>query len=370
MEIREVQGRRDRDRFIKFPWKIYRGDSNWVPPLIIERRAFLDPKQNPFFDHSDVRLFLASDSAGNDVGRIAAIVNHNHIKTHSENAGFFGLFESVNDQGVANRLFEAAAGFLRSSGMQIMRGPENMSINDDLGLLVKGFDLPPTLMMPYNPRYYETLIERYGFSKAMDLYAYLGITDGTIPERLERAVEIGQKRYRYAIRPIDMKKFDREVKWIRQLYNQAWERNWNAIAMTDREFDHLAKDLKMIIDPGLCLLAEVEGKPAGFSLALPDLNQALIHLNGRLFPLGIFTLLYFKRRITRTRVLTMGVLPEYRRMGIDMALIHGTYRRAHEKNWLQSELSWVLETNGAMNNALIRFGFENQKTYRVYDRPL
>ena len=324
--IREVQTKRDKDRFIRFPWKIYRDNPNWVPPLIIERRAFLNPKENPFFDHAEVRLFLASDGAGNDVGRIAAIVNHNHVKTHNENAGFFGLFESIKDQEVARALFDAAAGFLRSRGMKIMRGPENMSINDDVGLLIKGFDLPPALMMPYNPPYYEALVESYGFSKAMDLYAYFGVTDGTIPERLERAAEIGQKRYRYAIRTIDMKNFAGEVERIRQIYNQAWEQNWGAVAMTDREFDHLAKDLKLIIAPELCLLAEVDGKPAGFSLALPDFNQVLIHLNGRLFPLGLFKLLYFKRRITRVRIITMGVLPEYRRMGIDMAFIRETYK--------------------------------------------
>lgn len=370
IRIREVQTKSDKDRFIKFPWKIYRGDPNWVPPLIVERRAFLNPKENPFFEHSEVGLFLASDAAGNDAGRIAAIVNHNHVKTHNENAGFFGLFESVNDQEVARGLFDAAAEFLRSKGMKIMRGPENMSINDDAGLLIKGVDLPPMLMMPYNPPYYEALVESYGFSKAMDLYAYFGVTDGTIPERLERAVEIGRKRYRFGIRTIDMKNFAGEIKRIRQIYNRAWERNWGAVAMTDREFDHLAKDLKLIIAPELCLLAEVDGKPAGFSLALPDFNQVFIHLNGRLFPLGLLKLLYFKRRITRVRIITMGVLPEYRRMGIDMAFISETYKRCIKKNWLSGEMSWILETNGPMNNALIHLGYELQKTYRLYDYQL
>ena len=366
VQTREVQTRADRERFIRLPWKIYRGNSNWVPPLIIERRAFLNPKENPFFDHAEVALFLASRTAGNDVGRIAAIINHNHVKTHNENAGFFGLFESINDHEVAGALFAAAAGFLRSRGMKIMRGPENMSVNDDVGLLIKGFDLPPTIMMPYNPAYYEALVEDYGFSKAMDLYAYFGVTNGTIPERLERAVEIGRKRYRFAIRKIDMANFSGEVKRIRQIYNQAWEQNWGAVAMTDREFDHLAKDLKQVIVPELCLIAEVDGKPAGFSLALPDINQALIHLNGRLFPLGLFKLLYFKRRITRVRIITMGVLPEYRRMGIDMAFIHETYRQCIKKHWSSGEMSWILETNGTMNNALIRLGYELQKTYRLY----
>jgi len=183
-------------------------------------------------------------------------------------------------------------------------------------------------------------------------------------------VAIGQKRYHLAIRPIDMKNFAGEVKRIRQIYNQAWEQNWGAVAMTEREFEHLAKDLKLIIAPELCLFAEVDGKPAGFSLALPDFNQVFIHLNGRLFPLGLLKMLYFKRRITRVRIITMGVLPAYRRMGIDMALIHEIYKQCIKKNWMSGEMSWILETNAAMNNALTRLGYENQKTYRLYDYQL
>lgn len=370
VRVREVQSRSDKEHFIKLPWKVYQGDRNWVPPLIMERRAFLNPQKNPFFEHSDVGLFLVLDGSGNEVGRIASIVNHNHIKTHNENAGFFGLFECVHDPDVAHKLFETAADFLRSRGMTIMRGPENMSVNDDMGLLINGFDAPPFLMMPHNPPYYEKLVESFGFVKVIDLYAYYGDTDGSIPERLRRGLELGRKRYNFTIRTINLKDFDREVKLIKEIYNQAWEQNWGAVPMTDREFQYLAKDLRQIIDPELCLIAEVNGKTAGFSLALPDFNQVLIHLNGRLFPLGIFKLLYYRRRIDAIRVITMGVLQEYRRTGLDSALIHETYDRGIRNGYYRGEMSWILETNTPMNNALLHLGFRLYKTYRLYDYKL
>jgi GNAT superfamily N-acetyltransferase len=370
IRIREVQTPSDKERFIKLPWKIYQGDKNWVQPLLMERRAFLNPQKNPFFEHSEVSLFMALDEAGSEVGRIAGIVNHNHVSTHNEKAGFFGLFESVNDPEVAQRLFETAVGFLRSRGMTIMRGPENMSVNDDLGLLIKGFDSPPVFMMPYNPPYYEKLLESFGFAKAMDLYAYYGETNGKIPERLKRGFELGKKRYNIAIRSINLKDFDGEIDRIKEIYNRAWEQNWGAVPMTDREFQYVAKDLKHVLDPGLCLIAEVDGKTAGFSLGIPDFNQVLIHLNGRLFPLGIFKLLYYRRKVDTIRLLIMGVLKEYRRMGLDMAFIYETYKRSMEKGYYRGEMSWILENNATMNNTLLTLGYRLYKTYRLYDYQL
>ena len=296
--VRKVETARDKERFIRFPWKIYAGDRNWVPPLLLERRSFLDPRKNPFFDHSEVCLFTALDTGGDEAGRIAAIVNHNHVTTHNEKAGFFGLFECLDKPEAAGRLFEAAADFLRTHGLTVMRGPENMCVNDDLGLLIKGFDSPPAFMMPYNPPYYEKLMESFGFVKCMDLFAYHGVNKGIIPDRLKRGTELAMRRYEMTIRAIDMKNFDREVLLIRDIYNQAWEQNWGAVATTDREFQYVAKDLKQVLDPNLCLIAEVGGKTAGFSLALPDFNQVLIHLNGRLFPLAFLKLLYYRRKST------------------------------------------------------------------------
>jgi hypothetical protein len=371
MIVREVTTRKDKDRFIKFPWKIYKDDRNWVPPLIVERRDFLDPQKNPFFEHADVKLFLAGDEAGSELGRIAGVVNFNHIRSHNEKAGFFGFFECVNDQAVAKSLFDQAAGFLRAHGMEIMRGPENMCVNDDIGLLVQGFETPPMIMMPHNPPYYERLVEGYGFRKAMDLYAYYGEERrGLIPERLQKGVDLAKRRYGFAVRALAMNDFDAELKRIHSIYTSAWEDNWGAVAMTDREFEHLAGNLRQIVDPDLCLIAEVNGEAAGFSLALPDFNQILIRLNGRFLPFGILKLLYYKRKIDAIRIITMGVIRKFRHMGIDNCFYYETYKRGLAKGIWRAEMSWVLESNVVMNRTLENLGFAVYKKYRLYDFPL
>lgn len=370
MVVREVVSRQDKDRFIRFPWKIYRKDPVWVPPLILERREFLDARKNPFFEHAEVRLFMAFDH-GAELGRIAGIVNRTHVQTHGEKAGFFGLFECVEDQAAASALFTTAADFLRSRGMEIMRGPENMCVNDDIGLLIQGFETPPMVMMPYNPPYYSRLVEGWGFTKAMDLYAYYGeAPDGSIPERVAKGVEISRRRYNYGVRPVRMTDFDAEARRIQTVYNAAWQENWGALPMTDREFEHLAKNLKQVLDPDLCLIAEVGGEVAGFSLALPDINQALRRMNGRLFPFGLLKLLYYRRKIDAARIITMGIVKKFRGMGIDYCFYLETYRRALAKGIWKGEMSWVLENNTIMNGILDKLGFRIYKVYRLYDFPL
>jgi len=371
MILREVATRRDRERFIRLPWKIYQHDPRWVPPLIVERREFLDPHKNPFFEHAAVKLFLAEDGTGREVGRIAAIVNSNHNRTHGDKTGFFGLWECVEDQQAAKLLFNAAASFLRAHGMEIMRGPENFSVNDDVGLLIQGFESPPMIMMPHNPPYYEKLAENYGFRKAMDLYAWYGeFREGHIPEEVSRRAEIARRRQNFTIRPLRMKEFASELKAIHAVYTAAWEDNWGAVAMTDREFSHLAAGLKQVIDPDLCLIAEVQGEPAGFSLALPDLNQILIGLNGKLFPFGLLKLIFQRSRIDALRILTMGVIRKYRNRGIDTCFYHETYRRAIAKGIWRGEMSWILENNAVMNRIVENLGFRIYKRYRLYDFPL
>ena len=371
MRLREVVTARDRDLFIRFPWDIYRHDPNWVPPLISERRAFLDPRRNPFFEHADVKMFLASDDTGATLGRIAAIVNRRHIELHGEKAGFFGLFECRNDPAAAAALFAAAARFLKPRGITLLRGPANMSVNHEVGLLVDGYDLPPAIMMPYNPRYYPALVEANGFQKAMDLYAYYGdARELEIPERVTRGVEICRRRYKFRVRPLDMRRFDEEMRRVHAVYTRAWERNWGAVAMTQKEFDHLAAQLKAIVDPDLCLIAEIGDQVAGFSLALPDFNQALIRLNGRLLPFGILKLLWYRRKIDMIRIIATGIVAEFRHMGIDSCFYAETWRRAGAKGIYRGEMSWVLENNAAMNNALRDLGFRVYKRYRLYDLGL
>lgn len=371
VRIQEIGFGRERKQFITFPWRIYGGDPNWVPPLIVDRRDFLNPKKNPFFEHATVRLFLARDESGRPLGRIAGIINGNHLAAHKDHTGFFGLFECVNDPAVAGRLLGRVVDMLREAGLRTMRGPMNMSVNDDIGLLIDGFDRPPAVMMPYNPPYYADLFERFGLRKRMDLLAYyLEQKDGRIPERLVRGAEAMRRRYGITVRPLDMKKFKSDAATIHRVYSEAWADNWGAVAMTEREFAHLAADLKMVVDPGFCLLAFVKDEPAGFSLALPDINQALIKLDGRLLPLGLPKLLWYKRKIDMVRIITMGVPARFRGKGIDTCFYYETYRHGMEKGIYRGELSWVLETNGPMNNALRKLGARVYKKYRLYDYSL
>lgn len=369
--INEVKDKKEKDLFIKFPWKIYHKYKNWVPPLIIERKDFLNPQKNPFFEHSDVQLYLAVDEQDNVLGRIAGIINYSHIETHKEKAGFWGLFECIDNQEAANALFKTVSDFLRSHKMEIMRGPMNMCVNDDIGLLIKGYEYPPVIMMPYNPPYYKKLVARYGFSKKMDLWAYYGEDKtGVIPERIERSLRIAQKRYNYKVRPIDLKRFDEELEKVHYIYTSAWEENWGAIPMTDKEFRHLAKDLKLILEPEFCLIAEVEDEVAGFSLALPDFNQVLKKLNGRLLPFGIFKLLWHKKKIDFLRIITMGVVKKFRNMGIDGCFYYETYKRGFAKGYRSAEMSWILENNTKMIRVLENLGYRVYKEYRVYDYTL
>jgi ribosomal protein S18 acetylase RimI-like enzyme len=371
MRVQEAVTPAERDRFIRFPWELYRQDAHWVPPLISEQREFLDPRRNPFFEHAEAKLFLACDDAGAARGRIAAIVNRNHIEQHAEKVGFFGLFECRDDPEAAAALFDAAAGFLKSRGMAVMRGPENVSMNDDIGLLVEGFDSPPAIMMPYNPRYYPALVEARGFRKVMDLCAWYGdARELEIPEKITRGIQLCRRRYGFQVRSIDMRRFDEELRKIHTVYTQAWEQNWGAVAMTRKEFDHLAAQLKAVVDPDLCLIAEVGGEVAGFSLALPDFNQVLIRLNGRLLPFGILKLLWYRRKIDMIRILTAGVISKFRHMGIDSCFYYETWKRASAKGLYRGEMSWILENNAPMNNALRNLGFKIYKRYRLYDRGL
>jgi hypothetical protein len=372
LSICEVVTAREKDRFIKLPWQIYKHDANWVPPLLIERKAFLDPNKNPFFKNAQVKLFMAYNEKGKPLGRIAGIISENHLKTHNDGAGFFGLFECVNDQQTANLLFGEVASFLRAQGMRIMRGPMSMNINDEVGLLISGFDTPPVIMMSYNPPYYETLTETFGFKKEIDWYAYYrDDREGKVPERLRKGMELAKKRYKFSIRPINMKRFDEEVEKFHEVYTRAWEKNWGAVAFTKEEFYYLAKDLKMIVFPELTLLAEAEGKIIGVSLALPDINQILKRIkNGRLLPFGIIKLLWYKRKIDMIRLIIMGVIKEYRNMGVDICLIHDTYCNALKLGICRCEMSLILETNSLMNNGLTKMGAKVYKTYRIYDYKL
>jgi hypothetical protein len=367
--IQPVITQRDTKRFIRFQWEIYADFPMWVPPLLMDRRKLMDRKKNPFYKHSKAEFFLATRN-GAIVGRIAAIVNDNHNKEHRENIGFFGFFECINDQEVANALLQAAQDWLRTHGVTAMRGPATPSVNDEYGLLVEGFDKPPVVLMPYNPPYYATLLENAGLRKAKDLYAYRVDKDKVFSDKLVRVVEALRRREELTFRTIDMKNFDREIAVIKDLYNRAWQRNWGAVPMTDEEFAALAKDLKPVVVPELVIIAEYKGDPVGFALSLPDLNLALMHnRRGYLLP-GLFCLMRYKKAINGVRIIVLGVVPERLKTGAGGVLFYETARRNVENGYYFGEASWVLEDNVMMNRGAELMNAWRYKTYRLYERPL
>lgn len=369
--VRPVRTRSDERRFLDLIYTHYRDDRNWVPPLRIERRKLIDTRKNPFYRHAERELFLA-ESGGNVVGRIGAIVNHNHNRRHGDRVGFFGFFESVDDPGVASALFDAARGYLRERGMDAMRGPASPSVNDEYGLLVEGFDMPPAVMMPYNPAYYPALIEGCGLVKARDLYAYLLLTPETVGNaKLKRAHEVFQKRGGLTYRSLDMKNFPAEIARIKKVYNRAWQGNWGEVPMTDEEFDALAADLKHVVVPELVLFAETpEGETAGFALNLPDINMILKdNRNGGLLG-GLWRLATRRSRIDFCRVLVLGVLPEYRRTGAAGVLFYEYALRAVKLGYRGGEASWILEDNVMMTRAAEMMGGHRYKTYRIYEQAI
>ena len=367
--VRPVLTRGDRTAFIKFPWKIYDGNPYWVPPLLSDRKKLIDTKKNPFYRHAQLQLLLA-ERDGAIVGRIGAIVNDNHIKEHNEKVGFFGFFECIDDQSVADALFDAAADWLRERGMEAMRGPASPSVNDEYGLLVDGFDKSPAILMPYNPAYYARLIEGHGFTKAKDLYSYALRSDLVFTEKFTRVSEMFKKRAGVVFRSLNMRDFKNEVDRIREMYNRGWARNWGAVPMTKEEFEYAAKDLKPIANPELIIIAEVKGKPVGFGMSLPDLNIVLKdNKRGYLIP-ALVRLVLFKKRINRTRIVILGVLPEYRNSGIGGVLFYETGVRSVKNGMHRGEAGWVNDDNLMMIRGAEMMNGERYKTYRLYQRPL
>ena len=354
--------------FIRVPWTIYRHDPFWVPPLLAEMKKLFDRSRHPFFKHSRADFFLARRS-GKYVGRIAAILNNNHNRFHNEKTAFFGFFECIDDREIAAALLDKAAQWARIQGMTELRGPANYSTNETVGLLIEGFDSSPYVMMPYNPRYYADLIEGAGFQKAMDLYAWwLKMESGLGP----KIARVGRKVLAEAniqVRSIQMDCFWQEVEIIKRIYNDAWSNNWGFVPMTEEEFDYLAKELKLIVDPRIVLIAEKNGEPVAFSLALPDFNQALKKVNGRLFPFGLLRLIYFSRRIRQARVMALGVARKVQNWsGVGAALYYESFHRGLEAGYECGEFSWILENNYLMNRSLRHLGARLYKRYRIYRR--
>ncbi|WP_224248276.1 N-acetyltransferase [Hyalangium gracile] len=371
--VSPVRSGADKLAFIRMAYSIYQGDPNWVPPLEMERKDFLDPKKNPFFEFGEVELFLARRGS-QVVGRIAAVKDPHYNDFHGTNEGFFGLFECINDAGVARALFDAASEWLRSKGFVKVLGPMNFSTNHECGLLVDGFGKPPAIMTTYNPPYYAALIEANGFTKAKDLWSFELSASVSAPEKVARIAEKIRQREGVTVRSVDLKRFEAEVSLIKGIYNAAWEKNWGFVPMTEREFDHLARDLKQIVEPRLLLIAEVKGEPVAFSMTIPDANHAIKAAGGRLttfgLPIGLTKMLLASKKIRRLRLITLGIKEGYRRRGLDAILYLDTLRTARELGYEGGEISWTLEDNHLVNRAIESMGGQRSKTHRIYERSL
>ncbi len=354
--------------FIDFPHSLYEGDPNYVPELYIAQRDMLNPAKHPFYEHSKLQLFLAYKNK-KIVGRIAAIRNNNHINFTGNQDGFFGFFESINDFEVARHLFDAAAKWVKEEGLNSVLGPASFSTNEIFGWHMDAFDVPPMISMGYNKSYYPEFANRYGFTKFTDHYAYF-INTKDVSEKaihVSGAFEQRLKSKGITIRTVNMKKFDDEAKKAQMVYNTAWEKNIGFVPMTYNEFMYLAKDMKTIMDPELCYVAELDGKFIGFSFSFPDINQVLNGVKkGRLLPFGIFKLLLNRRKINKMRVVVMGVIPGFRKQGIEAVFYAKTIQYAKKNNLIGGEASLILENNDMMNQALKNLGAFVYKTYRVY----
>jgi hypothetical protein len=370
IKIRMVNSKSDLMKFIKMQWAIYKGDPYWVPPLIMDRKKVLSKEKNPFYKHADADFFLA-EKDGEIVGRIAAIKNELHNKYHNDKVGFFGFFECINNQNAANALFDAAKNWLKEKGCDTMRGPANPSSNDEWGMLLDGFDDEPRILMTYNPKYYLDLCDNYGLKKVKDLLAYKLENEKVVgSEKLRRVAELAGKRAGLKISSLDMNNFKTELEKVKDIYNKAWAPNWGFVPMTEDELDAMAKDLKQLVEPSLVLFGEIEGKNAGFALVMPDYNYIFKQMNGKLFPFGFLKLLSKKEKakIKWVRIITLGLVPEFQKKGLDAVFYWEIVNRAHNLGIDLGEASWILEDNEMMNRgAKDVMNGEAYKKYRIYD---
>jgi GNAT superfamily N-acetyltransferase len=373
IEISRVTSRRERDGFIKFPWRIYQNDPAWVPPLLLERKAFLDRAKHPFYQHGDAALFLARRN-GEIVGRIMASDDPSYNTIHQTNLGCFGLFECVDDHSVAAALFETAGEWLRARGRNEIMGPIDYSTNYVCALLIDGFEHPPTILTSHNPPYYAPLIERCGFTKAKDWYAWLFSDFSGPTERLRKIAKARANKHGVIIRAVNPKEIVEESRHLHAIYDQAWQKNWGFVPFTKAESEHMAREMKPLIVPRSILLAEIGQEPVGFAICIPDVNVALRHLkDGRLtwfgLPIGLIKLLYYRTKIRLVRFIALGIVERYRRAGIAEMLVLQMMDEVSRRGSI-GELSMTLEDNFMVNRFVEALGATRYKTYRIYRRRL
>jgi GNAT superfamily N-acetyltransferase len=375
--VKPVKGRADRKRFVDLPWKIYRGDSNWVPPLKASVRELLDVNRHPFYAggrEAEMELFLAWD--GPDVvGRVAAILNHTHNRVHDEQVVFFGFFEAIDRPDVARDLLGAVEKWAAERGATAVRGPMNPSTNYECGLLIEGFGRPPALMMTYNPKSYPRLIEGSGYTKVKDLHAYISPVHGASLKRLQRLADRTRDRNpTLSTRGADLANFEREVNLFQEIYNSAWEKNWGFVPLSDTEITWLAKELKPLVQADLLRFALDDGQPVGFLLVMPDWNPVLADLDGSPWRHPFKTLHHVLKSKPETmegiRLFTLGVKAEHRKRGIEGILIGEGLQKSLEIGYKWCEYSWILEDNEVTKRTVRLMDGELYKIYRIYEKSV
>ncbi len=374
MKVKIVSNDKELLKFIKFQWEIYKNDPHWIPQLVSDVKLLFNEKKNFFWEHAEKKLFYIENGNGNILARAAGVVDYNFIKFHNEQTGFFAFFECLNipqKKEVVSVLLSSVEGWLKEKGMKKILGPTAPSTNDEMGLLLEGYDSDPVLMMPYNPPYYHDLLLSYGFKKAKDLYAYK-ITKETLPlGRLKKIADSVKEKYPdLVVRPVNLKNFTQEIKYAVDIYNNAWGKNWGFVPWTEKEFVSQALRLKPLIKPEFVLLAFIKNEPIGMIIAVPNYNEVLKRLNGKLGPIEILKFFYYKNKIKSLRIMIMGVKKEYRNRGIEALLYYETILNGLKENYEWGELSWILEDNVMMNRAAEALGAEIYKKYRVYEKMI
>jgi GNAT superfamily N-acetyltransferase len=372
VEVRPVNGRRELKAFIRLPWRLYRGQANWVPPLLSERKRHLNRSHNPFFEHADAEYFLAWRE-GQPVGRITAHIDHRLSEFQHNRWGLFGFFECERDPSVAAALFDRAESWLRERGRDRMIGPFDFNTNHECGVLVEGHELLPQILENWHHPYYRGLFEAAGFVKAMDLYKWeIDPSDrGEMLPIIDELADRLEPEHGIRLRRMRRRNFESEIRAFMDIYNEAWSNNWGFVPLTDAELKHMAKELKPVLDEDFAAVAETaEGEVVGVSLTLPDYNKILAELNGRLLPLGWAKALMLRRKLDEIRVFALGVRPAYQHTGVAAALYRDVWDAVFRRNMKRAETGWILESNDAMNRAMEALTARIVKRYRIYERPL
>ncbi len=370
----QIISKAQQEKFLHFPWKIYANDANWVPPLLMEQRRLLNREKNPGFKHCLYNSWIIYKEK-EIAGRILAFIDDSYNELYKEATGFLGFFESINDQDVANELFNVGINWLKNKGITKVYGPMNFSIANECGIQLTGFETPPMLQMNYTPPYFKSLFEIAGFTKAHDLYAYI-MTENIVNEqpdllpRLQKICEKISKRSDITLRSLNMKTYKSEMNHINSLYNSFMNNNWGFVPSSIEEMLFTAESMKLIVDPELVFFAEVKGKVVGCSLSIPDFNQVQIRLNGKLFPFGIFKMFYYKRKINQLRVMLLGINEEFRTKGLDILFYYYTIKKGLERGYKQAELSWISEDNKVLLSIMEKIGAQRYKVYRMYEKVL